>query len=51
MERQFGTVLGGGRLKGVRGLLYMASNGLIFKDFFCKARTIKRAKGRSFVQP
>ena len=48
--RQFGTVLGGGRSKGIMGLPYMASNGLIFKDFFGKAQTFKRAKGRSLVQ-
>ena len=48
--RQFGTVLGGGRSKGIMGLPYMASNGLMFKGFFGKARTFKRAEGRSLVQ-
>jgi len=51
--RQFGTVLGGGRSKGIMGLPYMASNGLILKGcflFFCKAQTFKRAKRRSLVQ-
>ena len=47
---QFGTVLGGGRPKGIMGLPYMASNRLIFKGFFGKAQTFKRAKGRSLVQ-
>ena len=30
------------------GLPYMASNGLIFKDFFGKAQTFKKAKGLIF---
>ena len=45
--RQFGTVLGGGRSKGIMGLPYMASNGLILKCIFGKARTLKSAKGQS----
>ena len=49
MGWQFGTVLGGGSPKGIMGLRYMASNGLIFRDFFGKARTFKKAKGRSLV--
>ena len=49
MGRQYGTVLGGGRPKGIMGLPYMALNGLIFKGIFGKARTVKRAKG-SLVQ-
>ena len=40
----------GERPKGTMGLPYMASNGLIFKDFFGKAQTFKKAKGRSLVQ-
>ena len=40
----------GERPKGTMGLPYMASNGLIFKDFFGKAWTFKKAKGRSLVQ-
>ena len=40
----------GGRPKGIMGLPYMASNRLIFKGFFGKAQTFKRAKGRSLVQ-
>ena len=40
----------GERSKGTMGLPYMASNGLIFKDFFGKAWTFKRAKGRNLVQ-
>ena len=42
---QSGTVLGGGNPKGTMGLPYMASNGLIFKGFFGKARTLRGLKG------
>ena len=47
--RQFGTVLGGERPKGIMGLPSTASNGLIFKGSFAKAWAFKRAKG-SIVQ-
>ena len=40
----------GERPTGTMDLPYMASNGLIFKDFFGKAWTFKRAKGRNLVQ-
>ena len=36
--------------KGTIGLPYLASDGLIFRDFFGEAQTFKRAKGRSLVQ-
>ena len=35
--------------KGTMGLPYTALNGLIFRGFFGKAQTFKRAKGRSLV--
>ena len=41
MGWQFGTVLGGGRPKGIMGLPYMVLNGLIFKGFFGNAWTFK----------
>ena len=37
-----------GSPKAIMGLPYMASNGLIFKDFFGKAQTFKKAKGLIF---
>ena len=40
----------GGRPKGIIDLPYMASNGLILKGFVGKARTFKRAKGKSLLQ-
>ena len=36
--------------KGTMGLPYTASNRLIFRVFFGKAQTFKRAKGRGLVQ-
>ena len=49
-EDSLGLSWEGGRPKGIMGLPYMTSNGLIFRGFFRKAWTFKRAKGRSLVQ-